>query len=327
MKAASPGWPTCWTPLTGAVGRGSGCSSNPMQARLDDHPGRSADLFRNKHGAGHGACPRLARAGSVRENSDYERRSSLRSRNPHRPGRGHRLVPVAVRAAPRSGLSLGRHRSVRRRSGAGRLAPRHRPQPALRHQLLGDLHPAGPHRDRNRQRTSGPPAGARQRFGGADHRHGSLLHRRSLRPDAQPGVAHRGTAGARRDRRPTGRRGGLRHRLDPMHRPDAGGHPDRRRRLRLRGPGCLPPRRLLGRPRHPIPAHLDRFHPHDHGLRGDQASLPRDHGGRRRNPDRLRCLDPDGVVRHLQSLGPGPAQRARHQLVGRGLGRHSGWSA
>src|SRR4051794_41961071 len=51
MKAASPGWPTCWTPETGAVGRGSGCKPNPTHGRMGEHPGRAANPVSTNHGA------------------------------------------------------------------------------------------------------------------------------------------------------------------------------------------------------------------------------------------------------------------------------------
>jgi cytochrome c biogenesis protein CcdA len=64
----------------------------------------------------------------------------------------------------------------------------------------------------------------------------------------------------------------------------------------------------------------------DDRLRGRQAPLPRDHGDRRPDPDRLRRRDPDRLVRHLQSLGAGPAQQPRDQLVRGGLSL-TGWLA
>ena len=82
-------------------------------------------------------------------------------------------------------------------------------------------------------------------------------------------------------RRPDRRRRRLRGRLDPLRRPDPGGDPLGRRALGLRRPRRLPARRLLGRARDPLPADRGRLHADDHRLRGGQAPLRGDHGGRR----------------------------------------------
>ena len=139
--------------------------------------------------------------------------------------RGAGVVPVAVRAAARPRLSLGGHGGLGRRDRARRLAQGPPPQPHLRRQLLGHLHHPRAHRDGPRKHLAGPPRHPEQDLGGADHRHGGPLRRRSVRRPAEQGVAGGRADGAGRQRRPDRRGRRIRGRLDAVRGPHPGRDP------------------------------------------------------------------------------------------------------
>ena len=162
-----------------------------------------------------------------------------------------RLLPLPLRPAAGARLPLGGHRGLggraRRRAG---MAAGARPQPALRRQLLGDLHRPRPHRDRPRLDPAGPQGAADQDLGGPDHRHGRPLRRLALHHPAQPRVARRRPARAGRQGRADRRRSRLRDRLDALHRPDPGRRsspPPRSRAPPPGAPSCSPSTRRAWR--------------------------------------------------------------------------------
>ncbi len=223
--------------------QGAAAQRRPRLARADREERRGAQPPGRAGGveqAARGPAGRRLAAGNLRGLG--QRGSQLRScrwsRHLRRPRGGSRLLPLPLRAAAGARLPLGGHRRLRQRARRRRLAPRPRPQPALRRQLLGDLHPPRPHRHRARLDPAGPQGAADQDLGGADHRHGRPLRRLALRHPAQPRVARRRPARARRQGRPDRRRRRLRDRLDALHRPHPRRDPLRRRRSRTRPPAA-----------------------------------------------------------------------------------------
>ena len=134
--------------------------------------------------------------------SPHQHRSRGGRRGPDGPGRRHRLVPLALRPAPGPGLSLGGHRARGGGPGEGGLAAGARPQPPLRLELLGDLHPAGARSDRASAARCNSTSSFRQDRRLADHRDGRALRQRALRPSAEPRVACRRSSGASGHGRP-----------------------------------------------------------------------------------------------------------------------------
>ena len=278
---------------------------------MDDHPGRSADPLRIKHGARRRITP-LRRDSQPESPHEQDPASGVGILTALAAGIVSFLSPCVLPLVP------GYLSAVTGVAAADLEQANWRrvivPSLLFVSSFSVDLHPARPRRNGDRQHSAGAPASARQDRRMADHRDGLVLRLGALHPAAQPGMARRGPPGPGRDRRSAGRRRRVRLGLDALHRPHAGGHPKRRRALGLRRPRRPSARRLLGRPRDSLPAHLDRLHTDDDGLRRRQAPLPGDHGHRRPDPDRVRRRDPDRLVRHLQPLGAGPARQPRHQL-------------
>ena len=158
-----------------------------------------------------------------RDHRRFQHRSDRGGRDLRRPRRGRRLLPLPLRAAAGPRLPLGGQRRLRGGARQRRLAPRAGPEPALRGELLGDLHRPRPDRDRPRRDPQRSQGAADQDLRGADRRDGRPLRRLALRHPPQPRVARRRPARARRQGWPDRRRRRLRDRLDPLHRP----HPRR----------------------------------------------------------------------------------------------------
>ena len=197
------------------------------------------------------------------------------------------------------------------------------PSPALRRELLGDLHPARADRDRDRQHPAGPPADAAEKIAavliiamGVFFIAALFVTRlnREWHVDALLARAGRGgplVAGAAFAIAWTPCVGPtLAAILSAAALSDSAGH------------GALPARRLLGGTRDPVPAHRRRLHPDDHRLRRRQAPLRADHGRRRRDPGRDGRLIWTGELFRLNAEAQQFLDRVRAQLLQRRLSVH-----
>ena len=250
MKAASPGWPTCWTPVKGCSWPGIRMKPKPTQARIAGHPFPSAETLRTKHGGQAlrlgvrppgGACARIPKMSSDPA-SGVGVLTALAAGIvsflspcvlPLVPGYLSAVTGVAAadlekadwrRVIVPSLLFVSSFSVIFILLGLGATGIGSALQ---QHQLLLD-----------------------KIAGWLIIAMGRLLRQRPVHPSAQPRVARRGAAGARRYRRTAGRRGRLRHRLDAVHRPHARRHPraPRRSPARLRmAPSCWPSTRPVSR--------------------------------------------------------------------------------
>ena len=162
------------------------------------------------------------------------------------------LLPLPLRAAPGPGLPGGGHGRRRDRDRGGGLAPRPGPEPALHRLVLDRLHPARAGRHRPRTDPARQPGSAHRHRRRAADRDGRAVHRLDVHRPAEPRVARRRPARARRQGRPDRRRGGVLDRLDPVRGPGARRDPDPgrdRRRARATAPSCSPSTRSGSRSR------------------------------------------------------------------------------
>ena len=160
-------------------------------------------------------------------------------------------------------------------------------EPAVRRELLGDLHPARARRRRRSARRSTSIAETLELVAGwTIIVLGLFFLATPFVARLEPRVARRRAHGARRPRRADRRRRRVRDRLDAVRRADARRDPQRRRAVGLHGARRVPARLVLGRPGDPVPAHDRRVQPHDARLQLRQAPLRGDRRDGRRDPRR-----------------------------------------
>ena len=160
------------------------------------------------------------------------------------------VVPFPLRTPARTRLHLRRHGRRLRRSRRGELEAGAWAEPALRCQLLGDLHRPRAVGDRPRQHPPRPPVDPDQDLRGDDDCDGGAVRRLPARSRLSTASGTSTACMARAGRGgPLVAGAAFATRLDALHRPDPDHDPRRRRPARAPGPRGLPARRLLGRPR------------------------------------------------------------------------------